>query len=138
MKKLIILAVTAISFISCQTAKQNPAENESTIAQTPTVQDLNQNDLSNKIAEDNVVLIDVRTPGEISEGYIAGAAHFIDFYSDGFQNEIKKLDKDKTYVVYCRSGGRSGKAAKFMVENGFNTVFNLNGGISDYNGDVAK
>lgn len=104
----------------------------------PKVKNLSQSDLQAKIAEDNVVLIDVRTPAEIDAGIIKGADAFIDYNGPSFQEEIKKLDKSKTYVMYCRSGGRSGNAANFMVKNGFTNVYNLQGGILSYSGEVVN
>lgn len=138
MKAFVFLSLSILCFVGCQSSKQSSVDQTTESTQSVAVQDLNQNDLTSKVAEDNVVLVDVRTPEEVAEGYITGATTFIDFYSDGFQEEIKKLDKSKTYVMYCRSGGRSGKAAQFMIDNGFKTVYNLNGGISSYTGEVVK
>lgn len=138
MKAFIYVSLGLLCFVACQSSKQSSVDQSVETVDTPVVLDLNQKDLAAKVAEDNVVLVDVRTPEEVAEGYITGATTFIDFYSDDFQNEIKKLDKSKTYVMYCRSGGRSGKAAQLMVDNGFKTVYNLNGGISNYQGEVVK
>ncbi|MFT5512213.1 MAG: rhodanese-related sulfurtransferase [Bacteroidia bacterium] len=135
MKTYLFILSTFVCFVACQSAKQH---NTSDSDQTPTVQSLEQSGLSDKLKEADVVMVDVRTPGEVADGYIKGASHFIDFYGDDFQEKVKGLDKSKTYVIYCRSGGRSGKAAEFMVENGFKTVYNLEGGISAYSGEVAK
>lgn len=112
--------------------------NQHSDTSNPVVQTLEQANLSDKLKEKDVVLVDVRTPEEVAEGYISGASHFINFYDDDFQTKIKSLDSTKTYVIYCRSGGRSGKAAQFMIDNGFTKVFNLSGGISSYSGEVAK
>lgn len=75
-----------------------------------------------------MILLDVRTPQEFNSGHLAEARH-IDFYADDFANQLEKLDSSKRYVVYCRSGGRSSRAAKMMREMGFATVSNLEGGI---------
>ena len=53
----------------------------------------------------------------------------IDFNSPEFETQIAKLDKSKTYYVYCLSGGRSGQAAKWMRDHSFSKVFELKGGI---------
>lgn len=92
---------------------------------------MNVSEFSNKITEAGVVLLDVRTPGEIAEGYIEGAQN-IDFQSGNFENEIAVLDKNVTYAVYCRSGNRSGQAAKIMHDAGFHDVYNLDGGVIDW------
>jgi phage shock protein E len=143
MKKTVILFSLAFSLFACGNAQTksdaNTAVEEAAVeAQKPAVQALNQSDLATKLQEENVVLIDVRTPGEVSSGYIKGANKFIDINGASFESDIKALDKSKTYVMYCRSGGRSGRAAEFMVSNGFTTVYNLLGGISSYSGEVVK
>ncbi|MFA7191994.1 MAG: DUF2202 domain-containing protein [Candidatus Paceibacterota bacterium] len=76
----------------------------------------------------NSVLVDVRTPGEFAEGHIDGATN-IDFENKNFIDEVQKLDKEKTYFVYCRSGSRSGQAISIMKSNGFKNIFELEGGI---------
>jgi rhodanese-related sulfurtransferase len=90
------------------------------------------------IQKDSVILIDVRTPGEISQGYIEGADSFINFNSNDFATKINQLDKNYTYVMYCRSGGRSGKASEYMIKNGFSNVYNLQGGILQYKGALVQ
>ena len=71
-----------------------------------------------------VVVLDVRTIGEFSEGHVNGALN-IDFYAPDFKTQISKLDKKKTYKVYCRSGNRSGQSVNIMKELGFSNVENL-------------
>ena len=93
--------------------------------------DLNVLEFSQKIAEPGVVILDVRTPDEIAEGFIEGAL-IIDFQGSNFESEIASLNKDVTYAVYCRSGNRSGKAIKIMKGGGFHNLFNLDGGILDW------
>ena len=107
-------------------------------AQSSGVQNLPQADLQKKLQEDNVVLIDVRTPTEISACYIPEAAHFININDADFETKIAELDTTKTYVMYCRSGARSGRAANFMASNGFTNVYNLEGGILGYKGTLKQ
>lgn len=73
------------------------------------------------------VLLDVRTPGEVASGKLAGAKN-IDFQSPSFASSIGKLDKGKTYFVYCRSGMRSASACRMMHQMGFTSLVNLSGG----------
>ncbi len=80
-----------------------------------------------KMAEPGIVLLDVRTPEETAEGMIEGAAQ-LDFEAANFEAEVDKLDKSKTYLIYCRSGNRSGQASKLMAEKGFKSLYNLEGG----------
>ncbi len=74
------------------------------------------------------IILDVRTPEEYKEGYIENALN-INFYSDEFNSELRKLDKDKAYLIYCRSGGRSGRTLNMMKQLGFKEVYNIQGGM---------
>lgn len=98
---------------------------------SPSATDLSVSEFTGKVAEQGVVTLDVRTPGEFNEGHIEGS-QLIDFQSGNFENEIAALDKSKTFAVYCRSGNRSGQAVKVMREAGFNNLYNLNGGVIDW------
>ena len=80
------------------------------------------------IQNGSTIVIDVRTPAEFTDGHIKGAKN-IDFYEDGFDEMVKKLDKNATYVVNCLSGGRSSKACSIFDELGFKDTVNLEGGI---------
>lgn len=81
------------------------------------------------MATRDAVILDVRTPEEYAEGYIDKALN-IDFYNPAFKSEVKKLDKTKSYFVYCKAGGRSASAAELMRKEGFSKVFDLDGGIT--------
>jgi len=73
-------------------------------------------------------VLDVRTPGEFSRGAIPGAIN-LDIYASNFSEELDKLDKNKTYLVYCRSGNRSKTALALMKQLGFGYVYELDEGI---------
>ena len=88
-------------------------------------------EFSEKITEEGVRILDVRTAEEIAEGYIEGA-QFEDFYGEDFKIKIESLDKEFAYAVYCRSGKRSGNAIEIMQDAGFHNLFNLEGGIIDW------
>jgi len=79
----------------------------------------------------DIVIIDVRTPQEFAEGHIEGAIN-LDIYSETFRDELNKLDRNKTYLVYCLSGGRSAGALDIMTELGFREVYNMLGGINKW------
>ncbi len=80
------------------------------------------------IAEPGAILLDIRTPQEVAEGQIAGAVN-IDFYERDFRDRLAALDRDASYVVYCRSGNRSGQAMGLFEELGFTDVTEVDGGI---------
>lgn len=78
-----------------------------------------------------VQLIDVRTPAEFNGGHIKGAKN-IDFFSGKFNVEFNKLNKDKAVYVYCRSGSRSRQTSKKLEAMGFTEIYDLKGGILNY------
>ncbi len=81
------------------------------------------------LGSDTFVLLDVRTPEEYAAERIEGAAN-LDFYSDTFAADLGQLDRSLTYLIYCRSGSRSGLALAQMETLGFGEVHNLDGGIN--------
>lgn len=83
--------------------------------------------------ESDLQIIDVRTPQEWAEGVVEGAK-LLNFYDETFSQEVlETLDPNKPVLVYCRSGGRSGKTAQLLKENGFTQVYDLKGGIGAWN-----
>ena len=76
----------------------------------------------------DMVILDVRTPEEFSEGHLAGAI-LVDFYEADFADRIAELDPDVPYLLYCRSGNRSGETSKMMEDLGFTDVAEIDGGI---------
>lgn len=79
-------------------------------------------------SDENIVILDVRTSAEFESGHIKGALN-ADFRSANFMHTISTFDKSKTYLLYCRSGGRSLSAAKKMQQAGFKNIYDLKGGI---------
>jgi phage shock protein E len=84
-----------------------------------------------KTQEAGVVILDVRTKAEFDEGHIANAIN-INVESNEFLSEISKLDKSKTYAVYCRSGRRSADALAKMTNEQFISLSHLDGGVIDW------
>ncbi|MFM1913226.1 MAG: Hydroxyacylglutathione hydrolase [Bacteroidota bacterium] len=80
------------------------------------------------IKDDNVFILDVRTPEEFAGGHLEGATN-ININSSNFDSEIENIDKERNVYVYCLSGGRSTQAANALKEKGFKHVINMNGGI---------
>lgn len=75
----------------------------------------------------SVIILDVRTKQEHQSGHIASSIN-IDVLEKNFQAKVQKLDKNKPLLVYCRSGGRSVKAALILCDLGFKKVYNLSNG----------
>ena len=87
--------------------------------------------LGKRSGDPRFVLLDVRTAKEFSEERIEGAV-MIDFLSQSFRDEVAKLDRSKSYLVYCRTGHRTEGAAKVMRELGFRNVSVIAGGITKW------
>ncbi|MDG1917473.1 MAG: thioredoxin domain-containing protein [Flavobacteriales bacterium] len=118
MKNFIAL-VGSILLIACSSNSQ-------------TFTNLSPKEFKSAFEKENAILLDVRTPQEINGGMIENAST-IDFYDADFSKKIAKIQKDKTVYVYCKSGGRSSKAAKMLLESGQTKVVNLKGGIMAWN-----
>ena len=86
--------------------------------------------------EGDHVVLDVRSPQELAEGSIPGHV-MINFFDPNFRSEVEKLDKSKAYLIYCRSGNRSGQACHMMSAMGFERLYNLIGGIGAWNAHSA-
>ena len=93
------------------------------------------------IKNKNALIIDVRTPEEFAESHLPEANNFpVDTLSQNIET-IKKLQRDKPLLVYCRSGKRSARAAEKLKNLGVNSLYNLKGGIkawSDANNPLVK
>ncbi|WP_299118932.1 rhodanese-like domain-containing protein [uncultured Winogradskyella sp.] len=101
--------------------------------------DLSQKDWTKQLEEDNnSVVLDVRTQDEVDEGVIPNSIHIDIYRGQGFIEEIQKLDKTKSYYVYCRSGNRSGQACAIMNQLGFDSAYNLIGGFNEWRGEVVN
>ncbi|MFH4967870.1 rhodanese-like domain-containing protein [Gaetbulibacter sp. M240] len=95
------------------------------------VKDLSPEAFSEAITGKNVQLIDVRTPDEYDSGHIPNAKN-IDYFNDNFQTSLKILDTLQPVFIYCRSGNRSGKSVADFKNAGFTKIYNLEGGILNW------
>lgn len=109
------------------------------ILQKTHIMNLSQEDWVNQLAADeNAVILDVRTEDEFNDGYIENALNIDINKGQAFIYEIEELDKNKNYYVYCRSGARSAKACQIMNELGIENAYNLLGGILDWEGETVQ
>lgn len=81
--------------------------------------------------EKDVVVLDVRSAFEFGGDKIAGAKN-ISYSAPDFKERVDKLDKEKTYLVYCASGSRSAGACNYLKTAGFTHIYNLKGGIESW------
>lgn len=84
-----------------------------------------------QLQKEGAVIIDVRSPQEYREGHIDGAIS-IPEYDIKKEAEKRIINKNKDIVVYCSSGGRSKKAQKQLKKLGYNQVYNLYNGLTNY------
>lgn len=126
---LLISAMFLLTATSC---------NEQQPGTSVTYQNINQEEFLQLQQQANTIVIDVRTPGEIAQGFIKGTSVFADYNAGQFETVMQQLDTSKTYLVYCRSGARSSNAAQLMIEHGIKKVYNLEGGINGWTGEIVK
>jgi rhodanese-related sulfurtransferase len=114
--------MTSEAFMTFKNYSPNP--------QFPEVVDVDPQDVLTHAAE--LVLIDVRRPDEYTGelGHVAGTTLLT---LDQLPSQLQTLPKNKNIVFICRSGGRSAQAAAFALENGFNDVYNMKGGMLLWN-----
>ncbi|MFK7937200.1 MAG: rhodanese-like domain-containing protein [Saprospiraceae bacterium] len=124
------LKITVFALLFCAACSNNATSDKS----AGSYQDLNVTEFKAQMSDPNVVILDVRTPGEIAEGKIPNALE-IDIQSPDFKQRIEALDKDKTYLVYCKKGGRSARACSAMQELGFGELYNLEGGFTAFSAE---
>lgn len=122
MKKIVIILVS-ILFIACN----QEAQSQDSVSIV-----VDKKEFKAKLATSkDHYLLDVRTKEEFDRGSIQGSINY-DFLNGTFQEQIKSLDKSKPVFVYCASGGRSGKARKLLASEGFQIVYDLKGGYSNW------
>lgn len=129
MKKLIGFAVVLITMAACWTGCAPTSETGNELAKTKRFERLMQ--------KPDAVVLDVRTPEEYKAGHLKNA-RLLNFNSGAFDSSYQQMDRSKTYLVYCRSGKRSDKAAAKMAAAGFKNVIQLKGGIESWEGEIEK
>ena len=92
------------------------------------IQGVSPEEAADLIAQDEVVILDVRTPEEFASGHIPGA-QLLNVNDPSFRERASQLDPDQAYLVQCRSGRRSARAAQILQELGVDTIYDLEGGI---------
>ena len=127
MIKNIIYSLTTLLLVSCSS--------ESIEAQV--IQDVNAVEFNKLINTEQGIILDVRTLDEVNAGHIEDATN-INFYASDFTAKLNLIRKDVPIYVYCRSGGRSAKAVRKMQELGFDKVYNLLGGFSEWESNNFK
>jgi rhodanese-related sulfurtransferase len=120
---IVIIVIAANYFKGNSTTVATAASSGSAASCMMTPQDFAKADKA------GAVIIDVRTQREYDYGHLEGAM-VIDIYQRDFRDKISKLDKSKTYYVYCKTGIRSRSAVSYMRQSGFAKVCDLQGGVN--------
>ncbi len=120
--------------MSITVACNNPGAGQHSAAGA-TVERLSVQDFAGKLANSRQI-IDVRSPEEFAVGHIEHASN-VDVNSGNFDQAMRQLDKKQPVLLYCQSGGRSHRAAERLHEQGFDSVYELQGGIGAWR-DAGK
>lgn len=125
MKILVIAGVILFVLLIIYLLRRNnaPKEGITDISAQEAAEMIRQNSSSK-----DFIILDVRTPGEFASGHLKKSVN-LDFHSTSFSHSLDSLNKDKTYLVYCRSGNRSSHASSMMKQKNFTRIYNLKGGI---------
>lgn len=125
MRNLLLILLSSLFFMSCKGQE------------TEHFKILDSAQYEKIISENEVTIIDVRTSQEYKSGHIKNAQN-INVQSGDFKTKMQYFDKEKPIYIYCRSGARSGKAGKILEEMGFVEIYDLNGGILSWKGELEK
>lgn len=131
MKRIIYLLTLILAVQSCSPKTEDKGSISDETDSQSHFENLDAATFKAKVESGNGIILDVRTPGEVAQGYIANAT-IIDIYDQNFITELNKLPKDKEVYVYCASGVRSVQAAEILQQNGFTHIYNLREGLMDW------
>lgn len=123
MKRTIYRVLLSVSLIFTGCLNEEKVSAEVKLVSAQEMQDILQ--------QEDVQLVDVRSREEHEAEHIANSQN-IDFGSPTFEEDVKKLDKSKPVILYCKSGKRSAECAKKLKEAGFEKIYDLDGGISKW------
>lgn len=131
MKQIIFLIALIFLNGSCTPKTQEVSSNHVFTQAQGQIQNLNALEFKSKIETSNGTILDVRTQGEVAQGYIPQAI-ILDMYRSDFVDQLKLLPRDRPVFVYCASGVRSIQTSKILQKNGFKEIYNLHPGIIDW------
>ncbi len=107
---------------------------ESLRAQDASVNQLSSNDFQELLLTNSGVLLDVRTAGEFENGHIPASGN-LNYYALDFKRKLKLLSKEEPIYLYCNSGYRSERAARYLIDHGYSQVYNLEKGIIEWDAE---
>ncbi|HSI90774.1 MAG TPA: rhodanese-like domain-containing protein [Adhaeribacter sp.] len=138
MKKNILFAISGLLFtLACsrEQTQQQPVAAAATVEEVrpanSAIQHLTVPEADNLLDQNkNVVVLDVRSREEFNRGHLENAIN-LDVESPDFEEKLKGLEPDRTYLIYCAAGSRSAVAADMMLKHGFTHIFNCRQGFDD-------
>ncbi|KEF39786.1 Rhodanese-related sulfurtransferase [Schinkia azotoformans MEV2011] len=142
MKKLLTIFVLAAAIttagcsgagnIQTETPSQPPRNAESVEEGAYTNVDVNE---AEKLIEQGITVVDVRTPQEYEEGHIPDAK-LIPLQE--IETRLNEFSEDEQYLIVCRSGNRSAQASEILVQNGMKQIYNMTGGMNEWTGEIVQ
>jgi thioredoxin len=130
MKKITAILTTLVLLAGCGNSGQQEHRSEQQ-AQNTFIKHVGATEFQKLLDAGNGIILDVRTPQEVAQGYIINAST-INIYAEDFEEKINLIPKEKEIYVYCKGGGRSADAAQILQKNGFNKIYNLRNGILEW------
>lgn len=125
----LLLVAAACAPASSQTSETAAAPATETAAASFQVRHVDANGAATFLADnEDAIVLDVRTPKEFAQGHIEGAIN-VNFFDEDFEQQLAQLDTSETYLLHCRSGGRSTKSLPILERAGFTDVVHLDGGF---------
>lgn len=125
--RILFILLAGFLFVQCGNVEQKNTD------PNLVAEDLNVEEFAQQMKDTPGIVLDVRTPEEVSRGKIKGAVE-MDFYADDFDQQLASLDSSKVIFVYCAKGGRSSKTMNKLSNMGCKTVYNLDGGMGAWLG----
>lgn len=101
---------------------------------TPAVQSIDQTELLKYLNDPNVIIVDVRESSGYKKGHLPNS---INIPFQDFQKRYKELDSSKFVIFVCHSGGMGKASGQFLLQQGFQHVANLSGGMAKWSGTVV-
>lgn len=126
-KSLSVCITLVLVIMSCQLNEEVEKGDSTILVNEQIYKDISVLEFQKLISENSIIL-DVRTADEYNAGHLADAVN-IDFFSTNFMDDVLELNKSKTLLIHCASGGRSSKAMSKLTGKGFNTMYNMLGGF---------
>lgn len=102
------------------------------IDERPGVRALPATEAAPLLDDASTVVLDIRTGPELVQARLPGELVHLDFHAPTFAQDVAALDRDATYLLYCRSGQRSGLARGLMAQLGFSDVVDIRGGLVEW------